>query len=474
MKNRNNKGSPTHILRHGRTGSTGYGVIDNLTLAYDGNRLCGVEDMATSPTLSTYDSGDFRNNDVTADMEYTYDANGNRTADLNMGVSEILHNILNLPRRITANGAMKYFVYSAAGDKLRTVTEISTVDYVGNLVYEDGNLRRILVDGGYIEGGEYHFYLTDHLGNNRVVAHSGGAIHQINHYYPYGMAFAEGTQISDQPYKYGGKEKEGWQNLGSSDFLARMYQAALMEFDSQDPMQEKFYAMSPYAYCGGNPMNRVDPDGRSFFFASWVIGFFDGISRNGNPLKGFEYAAKRAWNQVEISGGLFVGNPLQVISRWRWELPQTIAGFTWSSIRNVTEEIDHVKYFDGATFVINEYKDRPSVSLGSYININDDGEMPVDDDGNFAPYKVHLYMHEYGHYLQSQAYGWGYLVSVGLPSAISIKKSKLITDKPNPNFFETHDIQWFERRANKKAEEYFRKNYKVSWNTNIYPIDYPF
>ena len=29
-----------------------------------------------------------------------------------------------------------------------------------------------------------------------------------------------------------------------------------------DPQSEKYYGISPYAYCGGDPVNLVDPDGR--------------------------------------------------------------------------------------------------------------------------------------------------------------------------------------------------------------------
>jgi len=29
-----------------------------------------------------------------------------------------------------------------------------------------------------------------------------------------------------------------------------------------DPLAEKRYSISPYAYCSGNPVNRIDPDGR--------------------------------------------------------------------------------------------------------------------------------------------------------------------------------------------------------------------
>ncbi len=33
-------------------------------------------------------------------------------------------------------------------------------------------------------------------------------------------------------------------------------------FTGIDPMAEKYYGISPYAYCAGNPVNYVDPDGR--------------------------------------------------------------------------------------------------------------------------------------------------------------------------------------------------------------------
>lgn len=46
------------------------------------------------------------------------------------------------------------------------------------MIYENGTLKRILVDGGYYENDEYYFYLKDHLGNNRVVAKQDGTVVQ--------------------------------------------------------------------------------------------------------------------------------------------------------------------------------------------------------------------------------------------------------------------------------------------------------
>ena len=35
-------------------------------------------------------------------------------------------------------------------------------------------------------------------------------------------------------------------------------------FLQQDPLAEKYYNIAPYAYCANNPVNFVDPDGRSW------------------------------------------------------------------------------------------------------------------------------------------------------------------------------------------------------------------
>ncbi|WP_320935877.1 RHS repeat-associated core domain-containing protein, partial [Bacteroides nordii] len=34
-----------------------------------------------------------------------------------------------------------------------------------------------------------------------------------------------------------------------------------IRFISMDPLAEKYYSWSPYAYCMGNPVRFIDPDG---------------------------------------------------------------------------------------------------------------------------------------------------------------------------------------------------------------------
>ncbi len=140
---------------------------------------------------------------------------------LNKGIKSITYNLLNLPQTLTISNplgsATNSYTYATDGRKLKTMIGSKTTDYCNNMIYENGILKRILVDGGYIEGGTYYFYLTDHLGNDRVVANASGTVVQTNHYYPFGMPFPEGTVSSSQPYKYNGKELDTERGLNMYD-----------------------------------------------------------------------------------------------------------------------------------------------------------------------------------------------------------------------------------------------------------------
>ena len=152
-------------------------------------------------------------------------------------------------------------------------------DYSGNCVYENGTLKTILIEDGYITFDSnsqpvYHFYLQDHLGNNRVVANASGEVEQVNHYYPYGGLMAESTGGDVQRYKYNGKELDRMLGLDWYDYGARHYDGALTVWGTMDPLCEKYYNISPYVYCGNNPINAFDPDGRLILFAKGVSDSF--------------------------------------------------------------------------------------------------------------------------------------------------------------------------------------------------------
>ncbi len=53
--------------------------------------------------------------------------------------------------------------------------------------------------------------------------------------------------------------------LDEYDSEARWFYPAIMRTTTIDPLAEKYYSISPYAWCGGNPVSRIDPDGRADF-----------------------------------------------------------------------------------------------------------------------------------------------------------------------------------------------------------------
>ena len=84
-------------------------------------------------------------------------------------------------------------------------------------------------------------------------------------YYPFGTPFGEvasGTYPDYQPYKYNGKELDRMHGLDTYDYGARQYNPIAARWDRMDPLCEKYYDVSPYAYCGNNPINAIDPDGK--------------------------------------------------------------------------------------------------------------------------------------------------------------------------------------------------------------------
>ncbi len=62
-------------------------------------------------------------------------------------------------------------------------------------------------------------------------------------------------------YLYTGKESQNalfginWYDSGAR------FQTTDGIFTGIDPLAEKYYHLSPYAYCAGNPVNLVDPSG---------------------------------------------------------------------------------------------------------------------------------------------------------------------------------------------------------------------
>ena len=246
---------------------------------------------------------------------HLYKRNANMTSDKNRGITDISYNILNLPEHILFDsGKYTNLTYSATGEKIRadyqvklpvihypklaqmaavsggiTIPPINDsliykgdidttaskgflytygmhrMDYSGNIIYYDFEPERVLFDGGYVtfvnNRPAYHFYLTDHQGNVRIVASAGGDVEETNHYYPFGALFGESAGGGKQRYKYNGKELDRLLALDWYDYGARWYDPVLARWHAIDPLCEKYYDISPYVYCNNNAVNAVDIKG---------------------------------------------------------------------------------------------------------------------------------------------------------------------------------------------------------------------
>lgn len=111
--------------------------------------------------------------------------------------------------------------------------------------------------------------------NNCEVVSTSGSVQQVTNYYPFGAPYADPAAVEGadlQPYKYNGKELDKMHGLNMYDFGARWYDVAgVPMWTSIDPLAEKYYHVSPYAYCAGNPVMLVDPDGKTVFLYATTL-----------------------------------------------------------------------------------------------------------------------------------------------------------------------------------------------------------
>ena len=109
--------------------------------------------------------------------------------------------------------------------------------------------------------------IINHLGSTAFVTDGNATITQGFLYAPFGEIIDEYSSIVSMTYlpKYTFNAKELDEETGMYYYEAR-YMAS-PTFISRDPMFEKYFWMSPYAYCANNPMKYVDPTGMIVKFA---------------------------------------------------------------------------------------------------------------------------------------------------------------------------------------------------------------
>ena len=151
-----------------------------------------------------------------------------------------------------------------------------------------------------------------------------------------------------------------------------------------------------------------------------------------------------------------LGRVWQLFSRFTWELPQTLVGWSYTLVRAIIGQVDRVDTLGGITFATKFVASGcMGVSLGTFVDLWD-GHWLVDGEGGLVV-SNQLCMHEFGHTSDSQRFGWFYLPIIGLPSLFSALGRG------------DHNKFWTEIRANRFAKKYFAKRYGIDWKEQGYP-----
>jgi RHS repeat-associated protein len=275
-------------------------VTDSRTegYAYDYAGRMTRSGSASSPVTYTYDA---RGNVLTAGgnsytysgdkltsltpsgqsaVSFTHDTYGRMTTD-GLSGSTIGYNHMDLPAKISQNGSdLVKYSYLADGSKSKAENGSGVgLVYRGSLIYRKAAGGSLTLEGASLPEGRLtvngvRWHVKDHLGSVRaVVDGSTGNLLAVTDYDAYGEDAANSAAspyLSPAPSgetfreRFTGKEDQG-PDFGTAytDFGARQYSPTLRRWLVPDPLSEKYYGVSPYAYCAGNPVNLVDPEGRT-------------------------------------------------------------------------------------------------------------------------------------------------------------------------------------------------------------------
>ena len=266
-----------------------HGILKNYYVyRYNGNQLTALDDLsASSPATSSWitpaSSAALGDPEPTPDpavpviprdtiysgVGYVYDSAGNVLYDSHTGLN-LRYNDLNLIEKVM-RGDTIVAKYSYLSDG----TKLSATDSAGNGLYYSGSLvyskhgSALTMESCAFTGGRFvatatgveaRYFVTDHLGSVRAVVNDDGEVLERNDYYPFGSRWDDGL-LSDNRYRYNGKEAQAFLNNPYLDYGARQYDSDGAIWLGKDPLSEKYYPISPYVFCLGNPILYKDPTG---------------------------------------------------------------------------------------------------------------------------------------------------------------------------------------------------------------------
>ena len=248
-----------------------HGVNGLVSYDYDpvGNRLSRTSTVAGVPSqTSTFDANDRLNAD-------TYDNNGNTTASNSNSYAYDFEN-----RLTSLNNGAATFVSDGDGNRVaKTVAGITTNYLVdtnnhtgyaqvveelqGGAVVKQFTFGHDLINQRII-GGSLSFYSYDGHGSVRQLTDATASITDTYTYDAFGNLISH-TGTTPNDYLYSGEQFDA--NLGFYYLRARYMNPANGRFWTMDSYEGGRYdptSLHKYVYAGGNPVNKIDPNGHMY------------------------------------------------------------------------------------------------------------------------------------------------------------------------------------------------------------------
>ena len=236
----------------------------------------------------------------------------------------------------------------------------------------------------------------------------------------------------------------------------RLYDPLLGRFLSPDNyVQEPFNTqhLNRYSYCLNNPVKYTDPSGNFHlpsFLKFWKAAAV--ISVLANPIKhGFNFSEwdMHMFNRaVKITASTVQGSALQVVNKWTWNKHLTWWGHDFAQLLNMTGLVNDVSHLDGAVAIRGVANKNEAFTFGHYI---------YGPNRFRADWQDHLFVHEYGHYVQAQRMGLLYIPVVAYPSVVNYGIGTIKIFGPS-----YHSERWYEVHASRLGAKHFDRHYITS------------
>lgn len=379
----------------------------------------------------------------------------NTQGSMSSATLQAVYNAFGKVQSLSEGGYSLNFSYGPDEERWKTVltnngATVRTTLYADSYerITEDGQTRHFYyLDDGVIyvlnngaSNGTFYYAFTDHLGSVTRMYDDQGTMVFSAYYDAWGKQTVTTNTLN---FHRGYTWHEMLPEFGLINMNGRLYDPILGRFHSPDnfvQMPDFSQSFNRYSYCLNNPLKYTDPDGE-WFLETFLSAFTDLI---GNVFShGFnvsQYNWDRTINAWRIDMGMFRGDLGQILNKWTWSLPQSSIGNIIGQTLNFFGKVDNVTYMDGMLALSGVTGDGRAFTIGHYS---------FGPDGYEATWRDHLFVHEYGHYLQSLDFGPLYMHVIAGPSLISAWG---ITGLE-------HGYHWYEVDASRRGAMYFDKKY---------------